>query len=77
LASIVDDEQFLIFPKATYPRTYNPLFAMACCILAVAFASMFAIIFPLMGPPVVLLVFLTLVGTMHNFSFLFKSDRKL
>ena len=44
--------------------TYNPLFAMACCILAVTFACTFSVIFPLIGPPVVLLVFLTLVGTM-------------
>ncbi|KAI9444620.1 hypothetical protein H4582DRAFT_2108489 [Lactarius indigo] len=51
--------------RATYPRTYNPLFAMACCILAVTFASTFAVIFPLLGPPVVLLVFLTLVA--HRF----------
>ena len=35
---------------------------MACCVLAVTFASTFAVIFPLLGPPVVLLVFLTLVG---------------
>lgn len=51
--------------RATYPRTYNPLFAMACCVLAVTFASTFAVIFPLLGPPVVLLVFLTLVA--HRF----------
>jgi hypothetical protein len=51
--------------RATYPRTYNPLFAMACCVLGVTFASTFAVIFPLLGPPVVLLVFLTLVA--HRF----------
>ncbi|KAI9511899.1 hypothetical protein F5148DRAFT_974431 [Russula earlei] len=51
--------------RATYPRTYNPLFAMTCCILAVTFASTFAVIFPLMGPPVALLVFLTLLA--HRF----------
>ncbi|KAI0003860.1 hypothetical protein BJV74DRAFT_812109 [Russula compacta] len=51
--------------RATYPWTYNPLFAMACCILGISFASTFAIIFPLIGPPVVLLVFLTLVA--HRF----------
>ena len=54
---------------ATYPRTYNPLFAMACCVLAVTFASTFALIFPLLGPPVVLLVFLTLVGMGSHFEF--------
>ncbi|KAI0299794.1 hypothetical protein BC826DRAFT_1090413 [Russula brevipes] len=51
--------------RATYPRTYNPLFAMACCILAFTFASTFAMIFPLIGPPVVVLILLTLVA--HRF----------
>ncbi|KAI0308375.1 hypothetical protein B0F90DRAFT_1807574 [Multifurca ochricompacta] len=51
--------------RATYPGAYNPLFPMACCTLAVTFASTFSVIFPLLGPPVVLLVFLTLVA--HRF----------
>lgn len=51
--------------RATYPGTYNPLFAMACCVLAVTFACTFSVIFPLIGPPVVVLVFLTLVA--HRF----------
>ena len=42
---------------------------MACCVLAVTFASTFALIFPLLGPPVVLLVFLTLVGMGSQFEF--------
>jgi hypothetical protein len=58
-----DNSRFLILPIATYPRTYNPLFAMASCILAVTFSCTFSVIFPLIGPPVVLLVFLTLLGT--------------
>jgi glucan phosphoethanolaminetransferase (alkaline phosphatase superfamily) len=65
LSSLADNLKFLIFVIATYPSTYNPLFAMACCILAVAFASTFSLIFPLIGPPVVLLLFLTLIGTTH------------
>jgi hypothetical protein len=45
---------------------------MACCVLGVTFASTFAVIFPLLGPPVVLLVFLTLVGMMvFHFEFSF------
>jgi hypothetical protein len=51
--------------------TYNPLFAMAACILAITFASTFSVIFPLIGPAVVLLVFLTLVGTSSNNTFSF------
>ena len=39
---------------------------MASCILAITFASTFSMIFPLIGPAVVLLVFLTLVGTSSN-----------
>ena len=39
---------------------------MAPCILAITFASTFSVIFPLIGPAVVLLVFLTLVGTSSN-----------
>src|SRR6267154_1650145 len=42
---------------------------MACCILAVTFACTFSVIFPLIGPPIVLLVFLTLVGTTLTFRF--------
>jgi len=47
---------------AVYPRTYNPSFATGACVLAIIFASTFAIIFPLIGPAVVVLLFLTLVG---------------
>jgi hypothetical protein len=42
---------------------YNPLFATAYCILIVTLACTFSVTFPLIGPPAVLLVFLTLVRT--------------
>ena len=45
-----------------YPRTYNPTFATGACILAIIFACTFSLIFPLIGPAVVVLLFLTLVG---------------
>ncbi|KAJ7619547.1 hypothetical protein FB45DRAFT_931060 [Roridomyces roridus] len=51
--------------RAVYPRTYNPAFATGACILAIVFASTFSIIFPLIAPAVVLLLFLTLVA--HRF----------
>ncbi|KAJ7696606.1 hypothetical protein B0H17DRAFT_1053875 [Mycena rosella] len=51
--------------RAVYPRTYNPAFATGACILAVIFASTFSIIFPLVAPAVVVLLFLTLVA--HRF----------
>ncbi|KAJ7777612.1 hypothetical protein DFH07DRAFT_731180 [Mycena maculata] len=51
--------------RAVYPRTYNPAFATGACILAIIFASTFSIIFPLIAPAVVLLLFLTLVA--HRF----------
>ncbi|KAJ7802228.1 hypothetical protein B0H14DRAFT_3092290 [Mycena olivaceomarginata] len=51
--------------EAVYPRTYNPAFATGACILAIIFASTFSIIFPLVAPAVVILLFLSLVA--HRF----------
>ncbi|TCD68080.1 hypothetical protein EIP91_011533 [Steccherinum ochraceum] len=51
--------------RAIYPRTYNPAHAMGCCILAILFASAFTLVFPLLGPAVVLLLLLTLIA--HRF----------
>ncbi|KAH8120259.1 hypothetical protein DFH11DRAFT_1559146 [Phellopilus nigrolimitatus] len=51
--------------RAQYPRVYNPTYATACCVLAVILASSFTLIFPLIGPAVVLLLFLTIVA--HRF----------
>ncbi|KNZ80609.1 hypothetical protein J132_04851 [Termitomyces sp. J132] len=53
--------------RAVYPRTYDPSFAIGACILAIAFASAFSMIFPLIGPAVVILIFLTLVGKPHRY----------
>lgn len=41
---------------------YDPTYATACCIMAVILASTFSLIFPLIGPAVILLLFLTIVG---------------
>jgi hypothetical protein len=51
--------------RAIYPKMYNPVYAMGCCILGIVFVSAFAILFPLIGPAVVLLVLLTLIA--HRF----------
>ncbi|KAG8955541.1 hypothetical protein FRC00_005328 [Tulasnella sp. 408] len=48
--------------RAIYPRSYNPTFGLGCCILAVVFACAFSIIFPLIGPPIVLLLILSMVA---------------
>lgn len=48
--------------RAIYPRTYNPSFATGACVLAIVFASTFSLIFPLIGPAVVVLLFLTLIA---------------
>ena len=48
--------------SAVYPRTYDPSYAISCCLIAVIFASAFALIFPLLAPAVLVLLFLTLVG---------------
>ena len=66
LWKVVRAEKHAITPRqrfrAIYPRAYNPSFATGACILAVIFASTFALIFPLMGPAVVVLLLLTLIG---------------
>ncbi|KAF9074954.1 hypothetical protein BDP27DRAFT_1213632 [Rhodocollybia butyracea] len=51
--------------RAVYPRTYDPSFALGACILAIVFASTFSLIFPLIGPAVVVFLFLTLIA--HRF----------
>lgn len=48
-----------------YPDAYNQTFATGCCVLAVVFASAFSLLFPLITPPIVILLFLTLVA--HRF----------
>lgn len=48
-----------------YPKLYNPAYAMGCCILGIVFVVAFALLFPLIGPAVLLLVFLTLIA--HRF----------
>ncbi|THH08733.1 hypothetical protein EW145_g2508 [Phellinidium pouzarii] len=51
--------------RALYPGVYNPTYAMACCIFAVFLASTFSFIFPLIGPAVIVLLFLTIIA--HRF----------
>ncbi|KZP25372.1 hypothetical protein FIBSPDRAFT_820851 [Athelia psychrophila] len=48
--------------RAAYPRSYDPTLATGACVLAIIFASTFSLIFPLIGPSVVVLLFLTLVA---------------
>ncbi|GLB35780.1 putative calcium-dependent channel, 7TM region, putative phosphate [Lyophyllum shimeji] len=63
---VLRDERQAITPRqrfrAVYPRTYNPSFATGACILAIVFASTFSLIFPLIGPAVTVLLFLTLIA---------------
>ncbi|KAG7099739.1 hypothetical protein E1B28_001554 [Marasmius oreades] len=64
-------EKYVITPRqrfrAVYPRTYQPdsFTATGACILAIVFASAFTLIFPLIGPAVVILLLLTLIA--HRF----------
>ncbi|OCH87483.1 hypothetical protein OBBRIDRAFT_736098 [Obba rivulosa] len=51
--------------RAVYPRTYNPSYALACCILGMLYASAFSLIFPLVAPAALLLLTLTLIA--HRF----------
>src|SRR5258708_26622700 len=48
-----------------YPKAYDPSYALGACILAIVFVAAFALVFPLIGPPAVLLIFLTLIA--HRF----------
>ncbi|KAG6846106.1 hypothetical protein H0H87_006470 [Tephrocybe sp. NHM501043] len=63
---VLKDERQAVTPRqrfrAVYPRTYNPSIAIGACILAIVFASMFCLIFPLIGPAVTILLFLTMIG---------------
>ncbi|TBU34797.1 hypothetical protein BD311DRAFT_650048 [Dichomitus squalens] len=69
LWKVVRAERTAVTPRqrfrAVYPRTYDPLYAISCCLIAVIFASAFALIFPLLAPAVLILLFLTLVA--HRF----------
>ncbi|KIK96554.1 hypothetical protein PAXRUDRAFT_138207 [Paxillus rubicundulus Ve08.2h10] len=51
--------------RAVYPRCYNLPFASGACVVGMVFASGFSLIFPLIGPAVVILLFLSLVA--HRF----------
>lgn len=53
---------------AVYPRTYDPSFAIGCCVLAILLASAFSLIFPILSPAAVVLLFLTLIGTFTSLS---------
>jgi hypothetical protein len=48
--------------RAIYPRIYNPIYAMGCCVLGIVFVAAFCLLFPLIGPAVVLLLLLSLVA---------------
>ncbi|KAF8527839.1 hypothetical protein BU17DRAFT_73534 [Hysterangium stoloniferum] len=48
--------------RTIYPRTYDPTYTTACCLVAVTFAATFSLIFPLIGPAVCLLLLLTLIA---------------
>ncbi|EIW86933.1 hypothetical protein CONPUDRAFT_115821 [Coniophora puteana RWD-64-598 SS2] len=51
--------------RAVYPGSSDTANGLGACVLAIIFASAFSLIFPLIGPSVVLLLFLTLVA--HRF----------
>ncbi|EMD41861.1 hypothetical protein CERSUDRAFT_120777 [Gelatoporia subvermispora B] len=51
--------------RAVYPTTYDPSYALACCILAVLYASAFSLIFPLVAPAALLFLLLVLIA--HRF----------
>lgn len=61
---------------AVYPRPYNPSFGMGACILGVFFAATLTLLFPLIGPPLVVLLFLTLVAHRYLVGYVYgRTDR--
>ncbi|KAF8347052.1 hypothetical protein F5887DRAFT_1178097 [Amanita rubescens] len=48
--------------RALYPLTYEPSFSLGACIFASVIGSTFWLIFPLIGPVVMALLFLTLIA---------------
>ncbi|KAK0246151.1 hypothetical protein EDD85DRAFT_803276 [Armillaria nabsnona] len=66
---VMRNERHAITPRqhfrAMYPQPYDATIATGACILGIIFASTFSLIFPLIGPAVVLLLFLTLIA--HRF----------
>ncbi|KAI9065843.1 hypothetical protein FKP32DRAFT_1566891 [Trametes sanguinea] len=69
LLKVIRAEKAAVTPRqrfrAVYPESYDPFYATSCPVLAVIFASAFALIFPLLAPAVLLLLFLTLIA--HRF----------
>ncbi|KAG6851331.1 hypothetical protein H0H93_005729 [Arthromyces matolae] len=63
---VLRDERHAVTPRqrfrAVYPGTYNPSIATATSILSFVFASMFYMIFPLIGPAAAVLLSLTLIA---------------
>lgn len=68
--------ELIVTISAVYPRTYDPTYATGCCVLAVLLASAFSLIFPLLAPGAVVLLFLTLIGTFDYFqNLIFRNDK--
>ncbi|CDO75477.1 hypothetical protein BN946_scf184935.g13 [Trametes cinnabarina] len=69
LLNVIRAEKAAVTPRqrfrAVYPIPCDPFYATSCSVLALIFASAFALIFPLLAPAVLLLLFLTLIA--HRF----------
>lgn len=59
-----------------YPRSYNPSFGLGACIIAVFLTATLALLFPLLGPPLVVLVLLTLIAHRYLVGYVYgRTDR--
>lgn len=59
-----------------YPRSYNPSFGLGACVIAVFLTLTLVIIFPLLGPPLAVLVLLTLVAHRYLVGYVYgRTDR--
>ncbi|KAI0347698.1 hypothetical protein BDW22DRAFT_1479635 [Trametopsis cervina] len=76
---VLREEKAAVTPRqrfrAVYPRSYNPSYATACCVLAVLLASAFTLIFPLVGLAALLLLLLTLIAHRYLIGYVYGRTR--
>ncbi|KAF8321602.1 hypothetical protein DL93DRAFT_2072348 [Clavulina sp. PMI_390] len=62
--------------RALYPRAYNPSFGLGACIIAVFLTLTLVLLFPLLGPPLFILVLLSLAAHRYLVGYVYgRTDR--
>ncbi|KAH7886005.1 hypothetical protein F5I97DRAFT_1876997 [Phlebopus sp. FC_14] len=69
LLTVLRSEKHALTPRqrfrALYPRSYNLPYSSGACVVGIVFASAYSLIFPLIGPAVAILLFMSLIA--HRF----------